>query len=82
MRILFCKWGFANEGIIENTLRDMGHFVRAFQMDELPGDGIEAEVNCLVHSAGEYHAEVLFTVDYFTNMCYSMTEFERKEESV
>lgn len=68
MRILFCKWGFANEGIIENTLRDMGHFVRSFQKDELPKDGMESEVNFVVHAAGEYHAEVLFTVDYFTNM--------------
>lgn len=68
MRILFCEWGFANEGIIENTLRDMGHFVRVFRMDELPQDGIEAEVNCLVHAASDFHAEIFFTIDYFTNM--------------
>lgn len=68
MRILFCEWGFANECVIENTLRDMGHFVRVFRMEELPKDDSEAEVNSVVRRAGEYHAEVLFSVDYFTNM--------------
>lgn len=68
MRILFCKWGFSNEGVIVNTLLDMGHFVRAFHMDELSKDSPEDEMNHIVRQSYEYHAECLFTVDYFPNM--------------
>ncbi len=68
MRILFCEWGFSNEEVIVNTLRDMGHFVRVFQLSELPADNVDAGVNLLARFAGEYHAEIMFSVDYFTEI--------------
>ena len=35
MRILFYRWGTFNEPVIEKTLRDLGHFVKTLQADDL-----------------------------------------------
>ena len=68
MRILFFEWGISSEEVIVNTLRDMGHFVRVLHLDSLHNDKAEDELPGIVQAVNEFHAESLFTVDYFPNM--------------
>lgn len=68
MRILFFEWGISNEEVIVNTLRDMGHFVRVQQLDSSSNAESEEELLGIVQAVNEFHAESLFTVDYFPNM--------------
>lgn len=65
MRILFYRWGTFNEPVIENTLRDLGHFVKVLQADELKEKQTEEQIWALSKAASEFHADIMFSVDYF-----------------
>ncbi len=65
MRILFCQWGTFNEPVIEKTLRDLGHFVRTAKIEDVQGGSTYETIAVLAKEAGEYHADILFSVDYF-----------------
>ena len=65
MRILFYQWGIFNEPVIEKTLRDLGHFVKVLQAEELREKPTEEQIWALAKDASEYHADALFSVDYF-----------------
>ncbi len=65
MRILFYQWGTFNEPVIEKTLRDLGHFVKVLQAEELKEKPSEEQIGAIAKDASEYHADTLFSVDYF-----------------
>lgn len=65
MRILFYRWGTFNEPVIEKTLRDLGHFVKVVQADELKELPMEEQIWAIAREADEYHADICFSVDYF-----------------
>lgn len=65
MRILFYRWGTFNEPVVEKTLRDLGHFVKTLQADDLKDKKTEEQIQAIFLEAGEYHADILFSVDYF-----------------
>lgn len=65
MRILFYQWGTFNEPVIEKTLRDLGHFVKVLQAEELKEKPSEEQIWAIAKNASEYHADTLFSVDYF-----------------
>ena len=65
MRILFYRWGTFNESVIENTLRDLGHFVKEVWVEDYKRDSAEEEIMMLAKAGADYHADAFFTVDYF-----------------
>ncbi len=65
MRIYFYQWGTFNEPVIEKTLRDLGHFVKVLQADELKDKSTEEQIWEIAKGADEYHADAFFSVDYF-----------------
>lgn len=65
MRILFYRWGTFNEPVIESTLRDLGHFVKAVQAEDYKRENTEDAITALARAADDYHADAFFTVDYF-----------------
>ncbi len=65
MRILFYKWGTFNEPVIEKTLRDLGHFVKVLQADDMKEKPSEEQIWALAKDSSEYHADAFFSVDYF-----------------
>lgn len=65
MRILFYRWGTFNEPVIENTLRDLGHFVKVMQAHELQEKPTEEQIWAIARTASEYHADIFFSIDYF-----------------
>lgn len=71
MRILFYQWGTFNEPVIEKTLRDLGHFVRAAKAEDVQRESTEETIAAIVKEAGEYHADILFSVDYFQTLAMS-----------
>lgn len=65
MRILLYRWGTFNEPVIEKTLRDLGHFVKVVQAQDYKDEQIEGQIWTIAKEASEYHADILFSVDYF-----------------
>ncbi|MBQ8247828.1 MAG: glycosyltransferase [Lachnospiraceae bacterium] len=65
MRILLYRWGTFNEPVIEKTLRDLGHFVKVVQAQDYKDEQIEGQIWIIAKEASEYHADILFSVDYF-----------------
>lgn len=66
MRIIFVKWGNFNEGVIEETLPSLGHLVKSIELN--PGEDqnhVLGEISKVILS---FHADVLFSVDYFQNL--------------
>ena len=65
MRILLYRWGTFNEPVIEKTLRDLGQFVKVVQAQDYKDEQIEGQIWTIAKEASEYHADILFSVDYF-----------------
>lgn len=65
MRILLYRWGTFNEPVIEKTLRDLGHFVKVVQAQDYKDEQTERQIWAIAREASEYHADILFSVDYF-----------------
>lgn len=76
MRILFYQWGTFNEPVIEKTLRDLGHFVKVLQAEELREKPTEEQIWALVKDASEYHADALFSVDYFQTVAMAAKKLD------
>lgn len=71
MRILFYQWGTFNEPVIEKTLRDLGHFVRTVKAEDVQRGSTQETIAAIVKEAGEYHADIFFSVDYFQILAMS-----------
>ncbi len=65
MRILFYRWDTFNEGVVEKTLRDLGHFVKSIYHKNYREKETEDKIAGIAREVGEYHADVLFSIDYF-----------------
>lgn len=76
MRILFYQWGTFNEPVIEKTLRDLGHFVKVLQANELKDKSTEEQIWTLAKDASEYHADALFSVDYFQTVAMAAKKLD------
>lgn len=67
MRILFYQWGNFNEKVIENTLKELGHFVHAVSMEPKEDYFTQQNQLSILHDVNTIHATIIFTVDYFHN---------------
>ena len=65
MRILLYRWETFNEPVIENTLRDLGHFVKVVHACDFEGLDTEEQIHAIARDADEFHADAFFSVDYF-----------------
>lgn len=68
MRILFLEWGHYDEAVIEETLRELGHFVLAVKEDLYTYTESGELVERIRQKAGNVHADVVFTIDYFIDV--------------
>lgn len=68
MRILFYQWGNFNEKVIEDTLRELGHFVSTRSIDKTADVSSDEMVLSVAKEISACHANVVFTVDYFHNL--------------
>lgn len=76
MRILFYRWGTFNESVIENTLRDLGHFVKSVQAEDYKEKDTEVQIWDLSKAALEYHSDILFSVDYFHTLAMAAKKLD------
>ena len=76
MRILFYRWGTFNESVIENTLRDLGHFVKSVQAEDYKEKDTEVQIWDLSKVALEYHSDILFSVDYFHTLAMAAKKLD------
>lgn len=76
MRILFYKWGTFNEPVIEKTLRDLGHFVKVLQADDMKEKSSEEQIWALAKGSSEYHADAFFSVDYFQTVAMAAKKLD------
>lgn len=76
MRIYFYQWGTFNEPVIEKTLRDLGHFVKVLQADELKDKTTEEKIWAISKGADEYHADAFFSVDYFQTVAMAAKKLD------
>lgn len=67
MRILFYQWGNFNEKVIENTLRELGHFVHAVSIEPKEESFTQPNQLSIMQEVSTIHANIIFTVDYFHN---------------
>lgn len=67
MRILFYQWGNFNEKVIENTLRELGHFVHAVSIEPKEESFLQPNQLAIMQEVSAIHANIIFTVDYFHN---------------
>lgn len=65
MRILLYRWETFNEPVIENTLRDLGHFVKVAYARKFEELDTEEQIQSITKVADEFHADAFFSVDYF-----------------
>lgn len=65
MRILLYRWETFNEPVIENTLRDLGHFVKVVYARKFEELDTEEQIQSITKVADEFHADAFFSVDYF-----------------
>lgn len=65
MRILLYRWETFNEPVIENTLRDLGHFVKVAYARKFEELDTEEQIQSITKMADEFHADAFFSVDYF-----------------
>ncbi len=76
MRILFYRWGTFNESVIENTLRDLGHFVKSVQAEDYKEKETEVQIWDLSKAALEYHSDIIFSVDYFHTLAMAAKKLD------
>lgn len=68
MRILFLEWGHYDENVIEETLRELGHFVLPVKEDLYTYTQSEEMIERIKTTIGKVHPDVLFTIDYFIDV--------------
>lgn len=76
MRILLYRWGTFNEPVIEKTLRDLGHFVKVLSADDYQKLNTEEQIQLYAREAGEYHADIFFSVDYFQTVAMAAKKLD------
>ena len=76
MRILFYRWGTFNEGVIEKTLRDLGHFVKSYRGTDYAECKTEEQIAAIAREVGEYHADAIFSVDYFQTVAMAAKKYD------